>query len=142
MFVGFALWRALLLPTATSPPANLEAATPVYATLRPLVGGPKFLPIHVQIAAHDEAYDFLPAEPTALSTTTTLLSGGAVDGLIRCRPVRTLGDRRVPWRIIGYTNRASEQLRTFAQGCESQLSLPTNNWCAPRLTAVVPLIVL
>ena len=41
------LWRALLLPASAPTSAGGE---PVYAALRPLVGGPAFLPLHVQIA--------------------------------------------------------------------------------------------
>ena len=123
------LWRALLLPATAAPPRTAPENTPVYAALRPLVGGPAFLPIHVQIAHENTLYDFLPANPTAAATTASLLSGQSVEGNIRCRPVRSLG-RDSRWRRIGYTARTSNDLLAFAEQQERSLSLTSNNWCA------------
>ena len=118
--MAFQLWRALLLPAA---PEAANAGTPVYAALRPLVGGPTFLPLHVQIRHEGVLFDFLPAEPTAAETTRTLLLAGAVEGNIRIRPTRARG----PWRLIGHTTRDQSELREFAQQQDSLLSLPANN---------------
>ena len=120
----FTLLRALLLPSPPQPTAP-STASPVYATLRPLVGGPAFLPLHIQLAHADLVYDFLPRSPTALATTVTLLRGGSVDGDVRIRPLRTLDGK--PWRVLGYTTRESGQLLEFAEACDSRLSLPSNN---------------
>ena len=119
----FSLVQALLLPSPQ--PTTPISGSPVYATLRPLVGGPSLLPIHIQIAHDDAVYDFLPQSPTAFTTTTTLIRGGAVDGDIRIRPLRTLEGKS--WRILGYTTRSSEQLREFAEACDPRLSLASNN---------------
>ena len=90
MHVG-SLWRALLLPAGSSSRASSDGqSSPVYVALRPLVGGPKFLLLHVQIAHDGVLFDFLPAAPTEAATTANLLLGRAVDGRIRCRPTRTL----------------------------------------------------
>ena len=121
------LWRTLVLPLS-APTAAADGGAPVYAALRPLVGGPKFLPLHVQLAHEGVLYDFLPANPSALETTSTLLLGGSVDGRIRCRPVRSIG-RGDPWKLIGYTMRESSELEAFALGQESRLSLTANSWC-------------
>ena len=121
------LWRTLVLPLS-APTAAVDGGAPVYAALRPLVGGPKFLPLHVQLAHEGVLYDFLPANPSALETTSTLLLGGSVDGRIRCRPVRSIG-RGDPWKLIGYTMRESSELEAFALGQESRLSLTANSWC-------------
>ena len=115
------LWRALLLPASAPTSAGGE---PVYAALRPLVGGPAFLPLHVQIAHEGVVYDFLPAEPTAAATTSTLLVGGAVEGRIRCRPTRAPRT----WRLLGHTTRESADLRAFAERQDRALSLSANNW--------------
>jgi hypothetical protein len=119
------LWRALLLPAAAQPTPS--AGTPVYASLRPLVGGPAFLPLHVQIEHEGLTYDFLPVDATSMETTRALLSGGAVAGRIRCRNKESVPSRR---RLVGFTTRDSEQLRTFAVAQDESLSLTLNNWCA------------
>lgn len=122
----FMLWKALLLPAVAPPSTALDGSTAVYAALRPLVGGPKLLPLHVQIANEGTLFDFLPANPTAADTTASLLSGAAVDGKIRCRPVRSLG-RDPTWRLIGHTSRASSELLAFAEQQPRSLSLVSNN---------------
>ena len=55
----------------------------------------------------------------------TSSGGGAVDGDIRIRPLRTLDGKS--WRVLGYTSRSSEQLREFAEACDPRRSLPSNN---------------
>ena len=132
---AFVLWRALLQPATAPPsasssvPSSVPSSTPVYAALRPLLGGPSFLPLHVQIAHEGTLYDFLPSNPLAPVTTASLLTGQAVEGSIRCRPVRSVG-RDPTWRRIGYTARTSNDLLAFAEQQERSLSLTDNNWCA------------
>ena len=65
-------------------------------------------------------------ENAKLAISITLQQrGGAVDGDIRIRPLRTLEGKS--WRILGYTSRSSEQLREFAEACDPRLSLASNN---------------
>ena len=83
---AFAQLLVSSLVTNPTAPASIDAtraARPIFVALRPLVNGPAFLPLHVQLATTadsdhgnapppDEyvAYDFLPADPTAAATLT------------------------------------------------------------------------
>ena len=119
------LWQALLGASSVAPP-RASNNVPVYATLRPLVGGPTWLPLHVQLACNGTIYDFLPESPTDALTTQTLLTGGACDGVIRIRR-KSLDGERAAWRLLGYTTRESKELRSFAERQDSSLSLLSNN---------------
>jgi len=78
----------------------------VYIRLKPLVGGPQFLPIHAEIwtvspEISDQPnrllsgmrYDFLPVEPTASGTIQRLLLLKAVPGRIRRRTLENATQR-------------------------------------------------
>ena len=118
------LWAALLLPTAPlSPPP--PSTTPLYACLQPLVGGPRFLPVHVVLRLDGTMYDFLPERPTAADTTLSLLSGRSVPGDIRCRTTAAPLDAR--WRLVGHTRKSSDDIGAFAQSQPSALALVRND---------------
>jgi len=123
------LWSPLwLLRTSLSPPSGPSAPDekPLFIGLRPLVGGPSFLPLHVEVAAHDLVFDFLPENPTAGSTTAALALGQGVAGSIRVRPLRS--ECKPPrWRLIGYTSRPAEELSAHANSQPSELRLLDNN---------------
>ena len=95
----------------------------MFASFKPLVGGPPFFPLHVEIVHANVAYDFLPVSPLATATTTTLLRGSQVDGEIRCRSTTTSEGGR----LIGYTTRTTEEMRAFAEQQPRELSLLNNN---------------
>ena len=119
------LWRELFLPSSP-PPATSN--TPVYAGLRPLVGGPSFLPLHIEVAVGDTVYDFLPAEPTAMATTAALVTGQSVDGRIRLRSLKAPPAIPSPrWQLIAHTMKTSDELQSFAQEQPAALSLLSNN---------------
>ena len=138
---AFAQLLVSSLVTNPTAPASIDAtraARPVFVALRPLVNGPAFLPLHVQLATTadsdhgnapppDEyvAYDFLPADPTAAATLTSLLSGRAVAGRIRVRAVPgALGSH---WRLLGFTERTAAEMTMFAESQPSALSLLDNS---------------
>ena len=84
------------------------------------------MPLHVEVAAHDLVFDFLPENPTAGSTTATLALGQGVAGSIRVRPLRS--ECKPPrWRLIGYTSRPAEELSAHANSQPSELRLLDNN---------------
>ena len=109
-----------------APPPPNAGDTPIYGRLQPLVGGPAFLPLHVQIAYNGTRYDFLPLDPTAPTTTSALLRGGSVEGEIRIAsvPEESLSSR---WQLIGYSGRPAADLRDFAEAQPTALSLRSNN---------------
>lgn len=122
------LWQALLFPGALLPPpqAGIEPQQAnVYARLRPLVGGPSLLRVHVAVACHERVYDFLPAQPSAVGTAAALLSGQEVEGRIRCRPLGRRFDST--WRCLGRTECSPEELREYAEQLPTRLSLTHNN---------------
>ena len=126
------LWLALqLAPPAPAPPAA-AGFVPVYAATEPLIGGPPFLALHVCVRHADLLIDFVPRRPTEVATGISLLSGGGVDGQIRCRPasVSAPSDR---WRLLGYSARTSEEMEAYARRQPDMLSLRTNNcWTFAR----------
>jgi hypothetical protein len=124
------LWRALFLPATLSAGAagttGSDGMIPIYATARPLIGGPAFLPLHIQVAHAGVAYDFLPCNPSAAGTTATLLLGGSVEGRIRCRPVHS-HRLESSWHLLGRTARSSDEVHEFAQRQSTVLCLRTRN---------------
>ena len=115
-------FAVLLLPVAA-----LQPATPIYLRATRLVGGPAFLPLHVQIAVGETAFDFLPAKPTAAATTARLLTGGSVDGLIRVQGARSTRSPRGRWHRVGQTTRTLPEIRRFAEQQPTELSLLHNS---------------
>ena len=133
MRVGELLVRTLLLgdAPASSSAAAAAAASPVFVTLRPLVDGPKFLPVHVQVATTCDTdgtfmiYDFLPSDPSSPNTAKTLLRGGATPGNIRRRKKQAL--RTDAWKLLGQTTRSSDEIDAFVSAQPSELSLLSNS---------------
>eukprot|EP00966_Prymnesium_polylepis_P075340 1747455-Prymnesium_polylepis.2 len=134
------LWLAMQLGRPGLVPPQPErsavyAATQrsaVYAATQPLIGGPPFLELHVCIRHGDLLVDFVPRRPTELGTAVGLLSGGDVDGQIRCRPAGkgADGDR---WRLLGFSTRSNEDVEAFAREQRLALSLRSNNcWSFAR----------
>ena len=124
LLVVMRLWQALLIPASLSPSALRMPTncTPIYASLRPLIGGPAFLPLHVEIIHEGSIYDFLPQSPTAIETTAVLLRGGSVDGTVRCRP-----STRVRGRLLGHTFKTPDEMQSFAEQQPLDLSLQSNS---------------
>ena len=113
------LLRSLLMPPA---PHLSPESRAIHVSFRPLIGGPAFLPIHVEMLHDGRVYDFLPQTPQDPTTAITLLSGGEVDGIVRCRPVR-----RMRGRLIGHTKRSPEELQQFVAQHPLRLSLVSNS---------------
>jgi len=115
--VGSAFGKVLQGSSALSPP---DANVDVYVRLSPLVGGPKFLPLHAEIMilasgdavfGTDESginslreglngrvlhrFDFLPENPTDPATLARLLSLQSVPGLARYRTLPRGSDDQV-----------------------------------------------
>jgi hypothetical protein len=131
------LWRALLFPSPVPPPAvtthgDAACMAPIYAELQPLVGGPAWLPLHVALLCGDGEdavqYDFLPQSPSASTTAATLLTGGGVAGVVRCRP-RPSRARAVPQRsvLLGHTKKSQDALAEYAEAQPRQLRLLRND---------------
>ena len=85
---------------------------------KPLIGGPKFVPIHVYITLQQDAevsyLDFLPIDPTNPSTLQRLILGQDGPGEIR--------DRRTP----GY-NDDQRLIEYMISGFNKDINLYTNN---------------
>jgi hypothetical protein len=119
------LLRALLFSPAAPVPA--ASARDVIAELRPLVGGPPFLPLHVVVQHGGREYDFLPQRPTAPQTLAALATGGAVEGRVRCRAVLVRG-ASARWRVtLGKSSVAPDALEQFARGHPRALRLLQND---------------
>lgn len=90
--------RAALVPvllcTVVSSCAGL-ASSPLglYLRFSPLIGGPRFLPAHVEVMIANGStdslhrYDFVPKNPNDPSVLATLLTLRSVPGVLRCRVV-------------------------------------------------------
>lgn len=123
LFAAKLLFRALLMQPISQPSSD---SVPLYFGLRPLVGGPSLLPLHVEVAAHDSIYDFLPQNPTAAATTAALLSGQGVAGSLRVRPLRSPCEAP-RWLLVGHTQRSADELRSFVQAQPEELHLLDNS---------------
>ena len=106
----FALSVLLLPLTASSLATRL--------LLKPLIGGPSFLPIHVAVVVdEDHIWDFIPLEARSEATTRTLLTLKAVPGEVR---YKSNGKRK---RMTTAATRAQQFARTYPK----QLHLIGNN---------------
>ena len=66
----------------------------VHLCISPLIGGPRFLPLHFQLVVTEEEYDevnnyytvldFIPQNATEPSTLLSLVTGKSVPGELRC----------------------------------------------------------
>jgi hypothetical protein len=97
-------------------------------------------------------YDFVPLQPRATATLTTLLTGGAVDGEIRVLPARESTNSPAAdadadeWRVVGHTALSAEAFEAkvrarAAQPDSVRLSLLGNNcfsFAASVLAAASP----
>lgn len=113
----------------------------------PLEGGPPQVKLHVAIIVQDTAstagkdkeqgrlvlFDFLPAEPTALSTTVRLLTAQDVLGNLRERELRFLPPGSV---CVGQSDATLEEMREFVAAYPDRLSLVSNS-CVSFVDAFV-----
>ena len=110
---------------------SAAASSPVHAELQPLIGGPKWLPVHAVITSQDTAFDFVPLRPKDASTLATLVTGGVVPGSIRCQPAPKINGRPARSRdaraarrvLLGYTSKSRETLAAFASAQPAELQL-------------------
>lgn len=124
------LWLTIPLSSSSPHAEPSPGYVPVYANLQPLVGGPRFLCVHVCVLHNNTLLDFLPSRPSDFSVALHLLSGATVDGMVRCRPAQA---ERETWRLLGYSTRTSEEVIRFAREQPTLLSLRTNNcWTFAR----------
>ena len=123
------IWQAALLwlapaasPLPTTPPTESE----IGAYFEPLVGGPRWLPLHVVVVADGMRFDFLPDAPQEPSTALALLTGGGTPGTVRCRPARpqSRGTRTV---LLGTSAKSAADLEAFALSYPTSLSLGRND---------------
>ena len=97
-----ALVAALLCAVARSCAGLASSSLGTYLRFSPLIGGPRFLPAHVEVMLADESegslhrYDFVPANPTDPKTLATLLTLRSVPGVLRCRVVDSSSSTRRP----------------------------------------------
>lgn len=92
-----------------------EASSSVRLKLSPLIGGPRFLPIHVQVIVEDHVWDFVPQNPVDPQTTLSLLRFQSVPGTIRCLGRKQRSSYLVEIAesfVYGYANRTSLHLVT------------------------------
>ena len=88
-----ALATALLCAVVSSCAGLASSPLNIYLRFSPLIGGPRFLPAHVEVMLANEStgslhrYDFVPANPTDPKTLATLLTLRSVPGVLRCRVV-------------------------------------------------------
>lgn len=95
-----ALVTALLCAVVSSCAGLASSPLGIYLRFSPLIGGPRFLPAHVEVMlAHEGSlhrYDFVPANPTDPKTLATLLTLRSVPGVLRCRVVDGSSSTRQP----------------------------------------------
>jgi len=113
----------LLQPTSRAPPLQQDDAQ-LLVRFEPLVGGPRFLPLHVVVEHGEMEFDFLPVAPRAPSTALALLSGGATEGRIRCRP-RT--SRAAPRALVGMAIKEGVEISSYATELSMELRLQGND---------------
>lgn len=118
------LWRLVVSGAGSAPPAP-PGTMPVLVATSPLIGAPPLLRLHVKVRYGDTVLDFVPQAPTAPATLRTLLSGRAVDGVIRTMPAR--GNDSESWQTVGHAALAEQELQEYACGLPSELSLLSNN---------------
>lgn len=132
------LLRLLLFPSLAAPPRDTR---PVHLRTQPLVGGPSFLKLHVQVAVGETVYDFLPKDPTAMSTTVALFTGNSVAGTVRSRALSTPASPP-RWRLLGATKMQQPAVDQFVEQQTTELNLLSNScWSfASRLVRHVDLM--
>ena len=97
-----ALVAALLCAVVRSCAGFASSPLGIYLRFSPLIGGPRFLPAHVEVMISNESkgslhrYDFVPANPTDPKTLATLLTLRSVPGVLRCRVVDASSSTRRP----------------------------------------------
>lgn len=117
----------------------------LYRSNFPLEGGPRQLRLHVAIVVEEirdhceqrsgssddgqesenlVLFDFLPQEPTALTTVARLLTGGEVKGNLRTRTLRFLPRGST---CVGESTATLGDMRSFASEYPDRLSLFSNN---------------
>ena len=100
-----ALATALLCAVVSSCAGLASSPLNIYLRFSPLIGGPRFLPAHVEVMLANEStgslhrYDFVPANPTDPQTLATLLTLRSVPGVLRCRVVDGSSSTRQPVTI-------------------------------------------
>lgn len=74
----------------------------LYLRFSPLIGGPHFAPVHVEVMLADEStgtlhrFDFVPADATDPTTLAMLLSLRSVPGILRYRVVKGSSSSALP----------------------------------------------
>jgi len=96
----------LLAPLDNPFPDDDSSTLDVFLRLSPLIGGPKFLPLHVEIMLSDNngvrsagtlhRFDFVPAKPTDPTTLGKLLTLQSVPGVARYRKILDSNMSKVP----------------------------------------------
>lgn len=113
----------------------------------PLEAGPPQAKLHVAIIVQDAPragkgeeqeerlvlFDFLPAEPAAISTVLTLLTARDVQGNLRERELRFLPPGSV---CVGQSDATLDEMREFVAAYPDRLSLVSNN-CGSFVDAFV-----
>lgn len=121
----------------------------------PLEGGPSQLRLHVAVILEDicsgpvegESYsmeeedtkrrfvlfDFLPEDPTAVTTAVRLFTGQDVQGYLRERELRYLPSNAI---CVGSSYANLEDMRAFVKTYPNRLSLLTNN-CVSFVNAFI-----
>lgn len=112
------------LTRPTTPSRSHTAERDVSIALRPLVGGPQQLTLHVVVAVGHAVYDLLPDDPTNHRTLQALLRGDEVDATVRVRPLKA---DRSDLRRLGTTSKSAEAIEAFALSHPPKLSLLSRN---------------
>lgn len=132
-------------PRYSSSGAAPRARYKLYRSNFPLEGGPRQLRLHVAIVIEEikdhcdqrsgnsddgqesenlVLFDFLPQEPTALTTVARLLIGGEVKGNLRTRTLRYLPRGAT---CVGESTATLGDMQSFASEYPDRLSLLSNN---------------
>jgi len=94
---------AALLGASIAGCAGLSSsALGLYLRFSPLIEGPRFAPVHVEVMLANEStstlhrFDFVPANPTDPKTLRMLLTLRSVPGILRCRVVEGSSSSALP----------------------------------------------
>ena len=100
----------------------------LYRARYPLVGGPAFLKLHVAVLYESESkltqFDFLPINPTALTTAAKLLTLQRTEGVCRERELKF---RPRGIEKIGETRATLDDLRGYTREHDTALHLIENS---------------
>ena len=99
----------------------------IFIRFSPLIGGPRFLPIHVEVILSSESgshkCDFIPLEARNPQTMKQLLTLRAVSGQVRYTNININTNKEGIWMGVS----EKEDAKEFCENYNNELHLITNN---------------